>query len=86
MISQGQMHTHGTRGSFIVVQSWQTLLLFLGLLGSVIAGYTLTKYQGEENTRRIEELEKSNVRKEQLEDVQRRLQRIEDKLDRRRSP
>jgi uncharacterized protein HemX len=74
--------TEHNGGHFIVVKSWQTLLLLLGMMGSALAGYTVTKFQTEENTRRIETLEKDNVRKEQLEDVQRRLQRIEDKLDR----
>jgi hypothetical protein len=71
-------------GRFIVVKSWQTLLVFLGMAGSALAGYAVTRYQTEENTRRIEKLEEQQVRKEQLEDVQRRLQRIEDKLDHRR--
>ena len=76
------MAADGNGEKVIAIRSWQAFLGILTLAGSIVLSYASMKAQTEENTRRIQLIEEQTVRKEQLEDIKARLERIERKLDR----
>lgn len=70
----------------IIVQWGHIVLALIVYLLSIGVVYGTMRTQLDETTRRVEELEQKTVTREQIdmmrEDINRRLQRIEDKLDR----
>jgi len=68
------------------VKNWHVLMAFVLWIAQAIWSYAVLNSQTQENTRAIQELRQDRVEKEQFQqfaaDMQRRLQRIEDKIDR----
>jgi tRNA C32,U32 (ribose-2'-O)-methylase TrmJ len=75
------MAADGNGEKFIAVKSWQVFLAVLGMAASMLLSYASMKAQTEENTRQIRQIQEETVKKEQLEDIKSRLERIERKID-----
>ena len=75
-------------GRVIVVKNWHVLLTLLLWAASFIAGWATLRAQTDDNTRRIQDMDEKHVRKEQFgelrDDIIRRLDRIERKVDQER--
>lgn len=65
----------------IAIKSWQAFLGILTLAGSIVLSYASMKAQTEQNTQDIRHIQEETVKKEQLEDIKARLDRIERKID-----
>jgi len=68
----------------ISVKNWHVVLAFMLWVVQAIWSYATLRAQSDENTRRVNKLEETNVHdrfQEFQQDIQRRLQRIEDKID-----
>jgi hypothetical protein len=76
-------------GRVIVVKNWHVVLTLILWAASMVAGWATLRAETSQNTRDIEEMKRDHVTKDQYsefqEDIKRRLQRIEDKLDRDRA-
>ena len=60
---------------------WHALIGMAVLLGGIVLSYANTRAETEENTRQIRQIQEDTVKKEQLEDIKQRLERIERKID-----
>jgi hypothetical protein len=73
----------------IQVKNWQVFLLLIGWLVISILQFAAVRADTTQNSRDIEEMKRDHVTKDRFdelkEDILRRLQRIEDKLDRDRA-
>lgn len=76
-------------GRVFVVKSWQVVLTLLSWLVLSVVQFVTVRAETEQNTREIQEIKRDHVTKDRFdelkEDILRRLQRIEDKLDRERA-
>jgi hypothetical protein len=76
-------------GKVLAVKNWQVVLTLLLWLVLTVTQFVVVRAATEQNSRDIEEMKREHVSKERYEqfqeDIQRRLQRIEDKLDRDRA-
>lgn len=74
-----------TSGRFVVVKNWHCILTLLAWLAMAVAQFVTLQSHAEETARRVQALEEKKVEQKQFdelkEDILRRLQRIEDKLD-----
>lgn len=72
--------------SVFVVKSWQGILILIAWLVLTVLQFASVRAQTEVNSRDIEQLKREQVTRDRFDemrdDIQRRLQRIEDKLDR----
>lgn len=67
---------------FIVVKSWHTLIIVLTVVVGIVLSYGAVRDQTDENTRRIRDLEqRPAVTQQSVDDLNRRLGRLEDKID-----
>lgn len=73
-------------GKVFTVKNWHVVLTLLFWATTFITGWATVRAQTEQNSKDIERLKQDSVSKERYdemrEDILRRLQRIEDKLDR----
>jgi hypothetical protein len=72
--------------SFVIIKSWHTVIIVLTLIVTGTVGFANLRDQGDENTRRIEDLERRPTISPQLYDANQEatrehLNRIEHKLD-----
>ncbi len=77
---------NGARGPILVVKSWHAILTVLGWLVLAALQFAYVQAQTQQNAKDIERIKAEHVTRERFdelkEDILRRLQRIEDKLDR----
>lgn len=70
----------------IVIKNWHAALVLIGWFVLAIMGYASLYYQVQAHSADIADIRQHSVRSEQMlemkEDLERRLQRIEDKIDR----
>lgn len=76
-------------GKVITVKNWHVALTLLSWLVLSVIQFTIVRAETQQNTRDIDQIKKEAVSKDRFEelkeDILRRLQRIEDKLDRDRA-
>lgn len=81
--------TNGKTPGIVQVKNWHVILTLLAWLILSVAQFVAVSKTTEQNTRDIEEMKRDHVSKDRFdelkEDILRRLQRIEDKLDRDRA-
>ena len=72
-------------GKILAVKNWHVVLTLLFWLATALLSYATLRADTNDNTRRISDMEKTHVRKEQFDelrdDIIRRLDRIETKVD-----
>jgi hypothetical protein len=76
-------------GRVFVVKNWHAVLVLLGWLVLTVAQFVAVRAETSQNSKDIEEMKRDHVTRDRFdelkEDILRRLQRIEDKLDRDRA-
>lgn len=76
------MAADGNGDKVIAIKSWQAFIGIVTLASSIVLSYASMKAQTEQNTQDIRHIQEETVKKEQLEDIKARLDRIERKIDR----
>jgi hypothetical protein len=80
--SSGRRHKDFQRGEqFIVIKSWQTLLVILTLIGGLVLSYGTLQERESQDRLDIRELKEHSIAKDQFQSLDKRLERIEKKLD-----
>lgn len=76
-------------GRVLVVKNWHVVLTLILWAGTMVAGWATLRADTSQNSRDIEQMKRDTVSKDRFEqlkeDILRRLQRIEEKLDRDRA-
>jgi plastocyanin domain-containing protein len=68
---------------FIVIKSWQTLVVLLTLIATLVLSYGTLQERESQDRLDIRELKEHSISRDQFESLDKRLARIEDKLDKR---
>jgi hypothetical protein len=80
------MEPNGNGSKIFTVKNWHVVLTLIVWAATMLTGWVTVRAQTEQNQKDIEILKQNTVSKERYdemrEDILRRLQRIEDKLDR----